>query len=63
MVIQMHLPYMCASIYAHLRNLSFVNAHLYVHLYVSLVYAHIRKRAYTEGAYMNDAYTKGAYTE
>jgi hypothetical protein len=51
-VIQMHLPYMCASIYAHLRKLSSVNAHLYVHLYASSVYAHIRKRAYTEDTIM-----------
>jgi hypothetical protein len=39
MVIQMHIPYMCAFIYAHLRKLSSVNAHLYA----SSVYVHIQK--------------------
>jgi hypothetical protein len=54
-VIQMHLPYMCAFIYEDLRKLSSVYAHLYVHLYASSVYAHIRKRAYTEDAIMEVA--------
>jgi hypothetical protein len=55
----MHLPYMCASIYAHLymhlRKLSSVNAHLYAHLYVSFVYALIWKHTYKEDAIMEVA--------
>lgn len=52
MIIQMHLPYMCASIYAHLRNLSFVNAHFYMHLYESSVYVNIHRHAYMGHAIM-----------
>jgi hypothetical protein len=48
MVIQMHLPYMCASMYVPLRKLSSVNAHLYV----SFVYVLIHKRTYTKDVIM-----------
>jgi hypothetical protein len=43
---------MYVSIYVHLRKLSSVNTHLYVHLYASSVYAYIQKRTYTEDVIM-----------
>jgi hypothetical protein len=42
-VIQMHLPYMHASIYAHLRKLSSINARICAYIYVHIRTTHIRK--------------------
>ena len=70
----MHLLYMCAFIYEDLRKLSPVYAHLYVHLYASSVYVHIRNTSlwkwptsiYASSVYAHiqkRTYTKCTYTD